>query len=59
MLATCNDSVALLKMGKLAPKEEIPTTHNAPLSGALYNQLFHQVGGKILALSFTVYTTLA
>ena len=43
MLATCNDSVAMLKMGKLAPKEQLPTTHNTPLCGALYNELFHQV----------------
>ncbi|XP_076809582.1 cilia- and flagella-associated protein 337-like isoform X1 [Clavelina lepadiformis] len=40
---TCNDSIAMLKMGKLDPKAELPTTHDASLCGAIYNPLFHQV----------------
>uniref|UniRef100_F7BBY8 EF-hand domain-containing protein n=1 Tax=Ciona intestinalis TaxID=7719 RepID=F7BBY8_CIOIN len=43
MILTCNDSIALLKMGKLEPKAELPVTHEAALCGAAYNPLFHQI----------------
>ncbi|XP_039256207.2 cilia- and flagella-associated protein 337-like isoform X1 [Styela clava] len=43
MLVSCNDCIALLKMGKLEPAPEAPTTHKAALCNAIYNDLFHQV----------------